>query len=75
MIYKVVLADVNQCGIKPLSMPMKLLPNGKCVPWYPHNDLRVNTIFEAAKAANFITAYADKHPVFEVCISILLKNC
>ena len=45
---------------------MRLLPNGSCVTVFPHLLLRVNTIFEVARAANFITAYADKDPVYEV---------
>jgi hypothetical protein len=33
---------------------------------YPHNLLRVNTIFEAVKAAGFHTAWCDKHLADEI---------
>jgi Type I phosphodiesterase / nucleotide pyrophosphatase len=50
------------------SIDPKLLPidpaTGK--PVYPHNYLKVNTIFEVAKAAGLNTAYADKHPSYEL---------
>ncbi|WP_175965135.1 alkaline phosphatase family protein [Burkholderia sp. BCC0322] len=37
--------------------------NGKCVPVYPHNYVKTNTVFEAVKAGipNATTAWADKH--------------
>ncbi|QTD92834.1 alkaline phosphatase family protein [Burkholderia anthina] len=37
--------------------------NGKCVPVYPHNYVKTNTVFEAVKAGvpNAYTAWADKH--------------
>ena len=36
-----------------------------CQPIWPHSYLRVNTIFEVAKAAAMRTAWSDKHPVYE----------
>jgi hypothetical protein len=36
-----------------------------CQPIYPHSYLQVNTIFEVAKAAGRLTAWSDKHPVYE----------
>ncbi len=36
-----------------------------CQPIYPHSYLKVNTIFEVAKAAGRRTAWSDKHPVYE----------
>ena len=33
---------------------------------YPHNDLKVNTVFEVAHAAGLRTAYIDKHPAYEI---------
>ena len=38
---------------------------GMC-PVYPHQYLRVNTIFEVAKAHGMRTAWTDKHPVYDV---------
>ncbi len=36
-----------------------------CRPIWPHSYLKVNTIFEVAKAAGMRTAWSDKHPVYE----------
>jgi len=33
---------------------------------YPHTYLRVNTIFEAARAHGLRTAWSDKHPAYEI---------
>ncbi len=37
-----------------------------CTPVYPHQYLRVNTIFEVARAAGMRTAWSDKHPAYEI---------
>jgi hypothetical protein len=39
--------------------------NGKCVPVYPHEYVRTNTIFEVIKAAGMRTVWSDKHPAYE----------
>ena len=57
---------VGGCGINPDALPRKLLANGSCVPWYPHNEVRVNTMYEVAKAANYLTLFSDKHLSYEV---------
>ncbi len=36
-----------------------------CAPIYPHQYLRVNTIFEVIKANGGYTAWTDKHPSYE----------
>jgi hypothetical protein len=36
-----------------------------CQPIWPHSYLKVNTIFQVAKAAGMRTAWSDKHPVYE----------
>ncbi len=36
-----------------------------CQPIYPHSYLKVNTMYEVAKAAGLRTAWSDKHPVYE----------
>ena len=41
------------------------LVNGKCVPVFPHEYVRTNTIFEIIKAAGMRTAWSDKHPAYE----------
>jgi len=37
-----------------------------CEPVYPHQYLRVNTIFEVARQAGLRTAWSDKHPAYEI---------
>jgi hypothetical protein len=37
-----------------------------CAPVYPHQYLKVNTIFEVARAAGLRTAWSDKHPAYEI---------
>jgi hypothetical protein len=62
--------DVNSAlingggGIDPAKLPRD--PANGCKPLYPHSYLRVNTIFEVAKAANLHTAWSDKSLGYEV---------
>lgn len=49
--------------IDPTQLPVD--PN-TCKPVYPHQYLKVNTIFEVARAAGMRTAWADKHPAYEI---------
>ncbi len=51
--------------IDPTKLP-RVLVNGKCMPLYPHSALRTNTIFEVVKAAGGHTAWADKHPAYDL---------
>ena len=51
-------------GIDPAKLPRD--PANGCVPLYPHSFLRVNTVFEVAKAAGLTTAWADKHPAYDL---------
>src|SRR5581483_4497846 len=37
-----------------------------CTPVYPHDYIRVNTVFEVARAAGLRTAWSDKHPAYEI---------
>ena len=37
-----------------------------CTPVYPHQYLKVNTIFEVARAAGLRTSWSDKHPAYEI---------
>jgi hypothetical protein len=48
-------------GIDPANLAKKLV-NGKCKSMYPHDTLKVNTIFEVVQSKGLQTAYADKHP-------------
>jgi hypothetical protein len=49
--------------IDPAKLPVD--PN-TCRPVYPHEYLKVNTIFEVAKEAGLRTAWSDKHPAYEI---------
>jgi len=45
---------------------LPLDPNRNCAPVYPHDYLKVNTIFEVIKAAGLRTAMSDKHPSYDL---------
>jgi Type I phosphodiesterase / nucleotide pyrophosphatase len=50
--------------LDPDHMQRKLV-NGKCVPIYPHEYVRTNTIFEVIRAAGMRAVWSDKHPAYE----------
>ena len=39
---------------------------GQCVAVYPHDAIRTNTIFEVVKSNGGHTAWADKHPAYDL---------
>ncbi len=49
--------------INPAALPVD--PK-TCAPVYPHQYLRVNTVFEVARKAGLRTAWSDKHPAYEM---------
>ena len=49
--------------IDPAQLPVD---PATCKPVYPHEYLKVNTIFEVARAAGLRTAWSDKHPAYEI---------
>src|SRR5271155_3761528 len=49
-------------GLDPNRMPRD--PKNSCSLVYPHQFLKVNTIFEIVKAAGGRTAWADQHPTY-----------
>jgi len=49
-------------GINPNFLPRD--PNNGCMPVFPHQWIRVNTIFEVVKANGGTTAWTDKHPSY-----------
>ena len=51
-------------GIDVTKLPLD--PAKGCTPVYPHNHIRVNTIFEVIKGAGLHTAWADKHPAYDL---------
>lgn len=52
-------------GINATNLPLALI-NGKCSPVYPHQRLRVNTVFEVVRSKGKETAYCDKHPAYDL---------
>ncbi len=58
--------NVSQNVIDPTKLPRRLDKNGNCVAVYPHDALGTNTIFEVVKASGGHTAWADKHPAYDL---------
>ncbi len=58
--------NVSLDVIDPNQLPRHLDQSGHCVPLFPHEALRTNTIFEVVKAAGGHTAWADKHPAYDL---------
>jgi len=52
--------------LDPTALPRYFNADGHCVPKFPHNAVRNNTIFEVVKANNGVTAWADKHPAYDL---------
>src|ERR1700739_2719671 len=57
---------VSQNVIDPTKLPNHINGDGKCVRLYPHNAMKTNTIFEVVKANGGRTAWADKHPAYDL---------
>ncbi len=51
--------------INPANLPMAMI-KGVCKPVYPHDFMKVNTVFEVIKAAGMRTAWSDKHPAYDI---------
>ena len=51
-------------GLDPQKLPLD--SSRGCIPVYPHDLLRVNTLFEVIKAAGLRTAWSDKQPSYEI---------
>jgi hypothetical protein len=58
--------NVSQNRINPDSLPRYINNQGQCAPLFPHNAIRTNTIFEVVKASGGRTAWADKHPAYDL---------
>jgi hypothetical protein len=58
---------VSQNIIDPNALPRHLDASGHCVPLYPHDAIRTNTLFEVIKEKRAgRTAWADKHPAYDL---------
>jgi hypothetical protein len=61
--------DLNNVSlniIDPTKLPNGFDSNGNCVRIFPHSFLKTNTIFEVVKANGGRTAWADKHPAYDL---------
>jgi hypothetical protein len=56
---------ILNAAIDPTQLPYQVV-GGSCVPVEPNDFLRTNTIFSVAHAAGLRTAWADKHPVYNL---------
>ncbi|HTZ43597.1 MAG TPA: alkaline phosphatase family protein [Jatrophihabitans sp.] len=52
-----------QALLNPAALPVN---PATCLPEYPHQYLRVNTVFEVAANHGLRTAWSDKHPAYEI---------
>src|SRR5438270_3589255 len=59
-------SNVSLNMIDPTKLPRVLDSHGNCVPLFPHSALRTNTIFEVVKASGGHTAWADRHPAYDL---------
>jgi hypothetical protein len=53
-------------GIDPDFLPQQLNADGTCTKVFPHDFIKVNTIFGVAHAAGLQTAWSDKHPAYDI---------
>lgn len=51
-------------GLDPAKLPRDARRH--CSPVYPHDLLRVNTVFEVARGAGLHTAYSEKRPAYDI---------
>src|ERR1019366_8152573 len=58
--------NVSQNVIDPTKLPRRRNESGQCVPVFPHEAVRTNTIFEVVKSKGGRTAWADKHPAYDL---------
>lgn len=59
-------AHVSLDVVDPTKLPRGLDSHGNCVPVFPHSFLKANTIFEVVKSSGRLTAWADKHPAYDL---------
>lgn len=59
-------SNVSQNVIDPTKLPRGRDAHGNCVALYPHSLLKTNTIFEVVRSRGGVTAWADKHPAYDL---------
>ena len=55
----------SAAAIDPNNLVLQLT-KGKCLPVWPHNIVRTNTIFDVIHAHHLRTAWSDKHPAYDI---------
>jgi len=58
--------NVSLNVLDPTKLPRGLDNHGKCVAVFPHSFVKAKTIFEVVKAGGGRTAWADKHPAYDL---------
>jgi hypothetical protein len=53
-------------GIDAANLPFQKDINGNCKVVYPHDFVKVNTVFEVIRAAGGYTAWSDKHAAYDL---------
>lgn len=53
-------------GINPAFLPNQRHADGSCTKLFPHDFVKVNTIFGVAHNAGLQTAWSDKHPAYDI---------
>lgn len=53
-------------SIDPAQLPLAKGPGNSCTPVYPNDFVGTNTIFSIAHASGLRTAWADKHPAYQL---------
>jgi Type I phosphodiesterase / nucleotide pyrophosphatase len=53
-------------GIDAANLPYAKDANGNCKVVYPHDFLKVNTVFEVVRASGGYTAWSDKHAAYDL---------
>ena len=53
-------------GIDPVNLPLAKAADGTCQPLFPHDFLKVNTIFQVARQHGLHTAWSDKHYSYDI---------
>ncbi len=66
--FEILEEDFNQLfsPINPANLPMQKDKHGSCKPVYPHDFIKVNTVFEVIREAGGYTAWTDKHPAYDL---------
>ena len=57
---------ISKNTIDPTQLPYYRNEKNQCVHKYPHNSVLTNTVFEVIKENGGLTAWADKHPAYDI---------